>query len=61
MKKQLTKRWGFSSLISLLQKHLFTYAKFTDFFNNVNAYAVEFTKNRSAPEDFQQELNLSSG
>jgi IS4 transposase len=61
MKKQLTKRWGFSSLISLLQKHLFTYAKFTDFFNNVNAYAVEFTKNRSAQEDFQQELNFSSG
>lgn len=61
MKKQLTKRWGFSSLISLLQKHLFTYAKFTDFFNNVNAYAVEFTKNHSTLEESQPELNFSSG
>ncbi|MDT0293558.1 IS4 family transposase [Mesonia ostreae] len=61
MKKQLTKRWGFSSLISLLQKHLFTYAKFTDFFNNVNAYAVEFTKNSSVQEESQEKLNFSSG
>lgn len=61
MKKQLTKRWGFSSLISLLQKHLFTYAKFTDFFNNVNAYAVEFTKKHSTLEESQSELNFSSG
>ena len=60
MKKKLTKRWGFSSLISLLQKHLFTYAKFTDFFNNVNAYAVEFTKKRSQQEEFQQKMNFSS-
>ena len=34
MKRQLTKSWSFSNLVSLLQKHLFTYAKFTDFFNN---------------------------
>lgn len=31
MKKQLTKSWSFSNLISLMQKHLFTYVKFTDF------------------------------
>ncbi len=36
MKRQLTKSWSFSNLVSLLQKHLFTYAKFTDFFNNVD-------------------------
>ena len=61
MKKQLTKQWGFSSLISLLQKHLFTYAKFTDFFNNINGYAVEFIKNHSRQEDLQQKLDFSSG
>jgi len=61
MKKQLTKRWGFSSLISLLQKHLFTYAKFTDFFNNIDRYAVEFIKNRSQQEDLQQKLQFPSG
>jgi hypothetical protein len=60
MKKKLTKRWGFSSLISLLQKHLFTYAKFTDFFNNVDQYAVDFIKNQNRQEDFQQKLRFSS-
>ncbi|SHG46695.1 Transposase DDE domain-containing protein [Salegentibacter echinorum] len=61
MKKQFTKRWGFSSLISLLQKQLFTFAKFIDFFNNVNAYALEFTKNSSVQEESQEKLNFSSG
>lgn len=60
MKKQLTKQWGFSSLISLLQKNLFTYAKFTDFFSNANAYAVSFINNRNTQEDLQQKLNFSS-
>jgi hypothetical protein len=60
MKKRLTKQWGFSSLISLLQKHLFTYAKFTDFFNNVDSYAVEFIKNCNKKEDFQQKMDFSS-
>lgn len=61
MKNQLTKPWGFSSLISLLQKHLFTYAKFTDFFNNVNRYAVEFIKDRAKYEGYQQKLHFESG
>lgn len=56
MKKQLTKSWSFSNLVSLLQKHLFTYVKFTDFFNNVDAYAKEFVKNKGNPEDFQQKF-----
>jgi hypothetical protein len=50
MKRQLTKAWSFSNLVSLLQKHLFAYAKFTDFFNNVDAFAVAFVKNKDAPE-----------
>lgn len=61
MKKQLTRPWGFSSLISLLQKHLFTYVKFTDFFNNVNKFAVEFIKNRNKHEEIQHKLNFESG
>lgn len=35
MQKSLTKKWAFSNLISLLQKHLFTYIKFKDFFDNI--------------------------
>ena len=58
MKKQLTKSWSFSNLISLLQKHLFTYAKFTDFFNNVDAFAIEFVKNKGNPEEFQGKLRF---
>ncbi len=58
MKKQLTKPWSFSNLVSLLQKHLFTYAKFTDFFNNVDAFAKEFVKNKGTPEEFQGKLEF---
>lgn len=49
MKRTLTKPWSFSNLVSLLQKHLFTYAKFTDFFNNVDGFAKEFVKNKGNP------------
>lgn len=59
MKKQLTKSWSFSNLVSLLQKHVFTYVKFTDFFNNVDAYAKAFVKNKGNPEDFQQKFDWS--
>jgi hypothetical protein len=58
MKRQLTKSWSFSNLISLLQKHLFTYAKFTDFFNNVDAFAKEFVKNKGTPEEIQGKLDF---
>ena len=58
MKKQLTKSWSFSNLVSLLQKHLFTYVKFTDFFNNVDAFAKEFVKNKGKPEEIQGRLQF---
>ncbi len=59
MKKQLTKSWSFSNLVSLMQKHLFSYVKFTDFFNNVDAFAKEFVKNKGNPDDFQQKIKWS--
>ncbi|UAM98370.1 IS4 family transposase [Polaribacter litorisediminis] len=59
IKKKLTKSWSFSNLISLMQKHLFTYAKFTDFFNNVDFFAKEFVKNKGNPDDFQQKFDWS--
>jgi hypothetical protein len=58
MKKQLTKSWSFSNLVSLLQKHLFTYAKFTDFFNNVDGFAKEFVKNKGNSEEFQRKIDF---
>lgn len=61
MKKKLKKRWGFSSLVSLLQKHLFTYAKFTDFFDNVDRFAMEFIKKRNSREEIQQKIHFSGG
>ena len=57
MKKQLTKSWSFSNLVSLLQKHLFTYVKFTDFFNNVVAFAKEFVK-KGKSEEIQAKLHF---
>ena len=59
MKKQLTKYWSFSNLVSIMQKHLFTYVKFTDFFNNVDSFAKEFVKNKGNPKDFQQKFEWS--
>ena len=53
MKKQLTRPWSFSNLVSLLQKHLFSYVNFVDFFNNVDSYAKEFVKNKGNPDDLQ--------
>ena len=58
MKRQLTKSWSFSNLVSLLQKHLFTYAKFTDFFNNVDGFAKDFVKNKRTPEEIQTKLQF---
>ena len=58
MKRQLTKSWSFSNLVSLLQKHLFTYAKFTDFFNNVDGFAKDFVKNKGTPEEIQTKLQF---
>ena len=58
MKKKLTKSWSFSNLVSLLQKHLFSYVNFVDFFNNVDSYAKEFVKNKGNPADSQGKLNF---
>ena len=58
MKKQLTRPWSFSNLAGLMQKHLFTYAKFTDFFNNVDAYAKELVKNKGNPTSYQSKIQF---
>ena len=51
MKKRLTKPWSFSNLVSLMQKHLFSYVKFTDFFNNVELFSKEYIKSRGNPKN----------
>lgn len=58
LKKSLTRPWSFSNLVSLLQKHLFTYVKFKDFFNNVDTFAKEFVRNKGKPTGFQQKFNF---
>ena len=58
MKKQLTKPWSFSNLVSLLQKHLFTYVNFVDFFNNVDSFAKEFVKNKGNPTGCQRSFEF---
>lgn len=49
MQKSLTKKWAFSNLISLLQKHLFTYIKFKDFFDNIETIVNEIKYYRNDP------------
>jgi hypothetical protein len=58
MKKRLTRQWSFSNLVSLLQKHLFSYVNFIDFFNNVDSYAKEFVKNKGNPENLQGKFSF---
>lgn len=59
MKKRLTKKWAFSNLISLLQKHLFSYVKFVDFFNNVDSYAKKYLQaSHNQNLDIQTKLNF---
>lgn len=58
MKKKLTKPWGFSNLISILQKHLFSYVRFVDFFNNMDAYAKKYIKNKGHTESYQTRLDF---
>lgn len=44
MKKKLKETYSFSNFLSLLQKHLFSYVKFTDFFNDMKSFAKQYLK-----------------
>jgi len=59
MKRKLTKTWSFSNLVSLMQKHLFSYVKFIDFFNNVELFSKEYVKNRGNPKNDVIQAKLS--
>lgn len=59
MKKSLTKAWSFSNLVSLMQKHLFSYVKFTDFFNNMDSFTKNFVKNKENPTSVQSKIQFS--
>ena len=58
MKKTLSKPWSFSNLVSVLQKHLFSYVKFKDFFNDIDNYTIDYHKNKGTPEEIAQQLVL---
>jgi hypothetical protein len=51
MQKSLTKKWAFSNLISLMQKHLFTYIKFKDFFDNIETIIDDIKYDSNAPNN----------
>ena len=59
MKRTLTKPWSFSNLVSLLQKHLFSYVKFTTFFNNVEDFAKQYVKNKEHTKNLHIQKRLS--
>jgi hypothetical protein len=40
------KPWGFSNLVSIVQKHLFSYVKLIEFLNNMHLYAKEYCKSK---------------
>ena len=42
MHKSLKKKWAFSNMLSLLQKHLFSYIKFNDLFDKIDQIILNF-------------------
>jgi len=58
VKRRLSKPWSFSSLISVLQKQLFSYVKFKDFFDNMDHYVKDYQKNKGTPEEIAQQLTF---
>jgi hypothetical protein len=41
-----------------LQKHLFSYVKFRDFFDHTDQYVEDYHKNKGTPEEIAQQLTL---
>jgi hypothetical protein len=58
IKTLLKKKWGFSNLMSIISKHLFSYIKMIDFLNNMELYAKEYIKERrlNREKSYQSEL-----
>jgi len=56
MQKALKTKWAFSNLISLMQKHLFTYIKFTDFFDHMDKIMADIKFYNNKDEYIQPEL-----
>jgi len=59
MKKTLNRVYAFSNLLSLIQKHLFTYVKFTTFFNNIDQIAKKYIKQKVQNIPQQIKLDLT--
>jgi len=54
MKRKLTETYSFSNFVSLFQKHLFSYVKFTDFFNDMKSFAKKYLEHANSPKHKQQ-------
>lgn len=59
IQKTLKKKWSFSNLVSILQKHLFSYVKLLEFLENIEHYAKEYMKIRNKNDVYQVELEFS--
>lgn len=58
IQKILKKKWSFSNLISILQKHLFSYIKMLEFLENIENYAKEYMKTRRKTSVYQTVLDF---
>lgn len=56
MQKTLVKKWAFSNLISLFQKHMFTYIKFKDFFDKMDEIIKDAIFYNNKDEHIQLEI-----
>jgi hypothetical protein len=62
VQQKVTKQWSFSNLVSIVQKHLFSYVKLLDFLNSMHLYAKEFCKSnvKIAQQAYQTELKFET-
>lgn len=51
MLKSFTKRYAFSNLVSIKQKHLYNQTKVKDFFDNIEIIIFDIKYNANAPND----------
>ncbi|MBK8723506.1 MAG: transposase [Saprospiraceae bacterium] len=59
IQKNLKKKWSFSNLVSIVQKHLFSYVKLVEFLENIENYAKVYMQIRKKNDFYQAELEFT--
>lgn len=58
IQKNLKRKWSFSNLVSIIQKHLFSYVRLVEFLEDMENYAKDYVKIRHKTDVYQAELEF---